>query len=115
MDAALADAKSGTKLELPGQNPKTGQGLQDITIKADETKSIAHHENMDFKGIQDAPPGKTVEVRRHSANPKAPDGSYSQGNPTTQINAGKKYRLPDGTWKTIKEMTEEERAAAHYE
>ena len=44
----------------------------------------------------------------------APDGTYSKDNPTTQINVGKKYRLPDGTWKEMKDMTEAEKAAAHY-
>jgi hypothetical protein len=114
IDAALAEAKGGTGMKLPAQDPNTGQGLQDIKTKADASKSIPHHDNMEFKGIKDAPPGK-VEVRRHSANPNAPEGSYSHDNPTTQINVKKKYRLPDGTWKKLEDMTPEEKAAAHYE
>jgi hypothetical protein len=68
-----------------------------------------------------------VEVRYHSANPRFPD----QG-PTVQVNsptdrfgwAGDRnvavegetgrYLLPDGSWKTIADMTAEERAAAHW-
>jgi len=111
-EAAWKECEGGTMLQLPGKNPKTGQGLQDIKTKFDPNKPIAHHENMDFKGIDGAPNAKT-EVRRHSANPNAPEGSYSQDNPTTQINSGKKYRLPDGTWKKFDDMTPEEKAAAH--
>jgi hypothetical protein len=109
IDAAFEEAESGTHMELPGKNPVTGEGLQRTKIKFNEDKPIPHHDNMEFEGIKDTP-GNTVQVRRHSANPNAPDGSYSQENPTTQIDSGNKYRLPDGTWKTIKEMTPEERA-----
>jgi peptidoglycan hydrolase-like protein with peptidoglycan-binding domain len=114
IDAAFEKAKSGTGMELPGQDPKNAQrGLQNVKIKADQNKPIGHHDNMEFKGVEGAPPGKKLEVRRHSANPNAPEGSYSHDNPTTQINAGNKYRLPDGTYKDIKDMTPEEKAAAH--
>jgi hypothetical protein len=114
--AAIDQAKSGTPAKLPGQNPRTGEGLaKPPKIKADEAKPIAHHENMTFKGIKRAPGGK-VEVRRHSANPNADVGTYSHDNPTTQVNSvkPKEYMLPDGTFKPFDAMTEEEKAAAHF-
>jgi hypothetical protein len=108
-------ASSGSYFELPGQNPRTSEGLRKMVIKADETKDIAYHQNMTFKGIDGAPGGK-VEVRYHSANPNAPAGSYSQLNPTTQINSvnPKQYMLPDGTFKPLSAMTELEKDLAHF-
>ncbi len=113
--SAVEDAEGGTKLELPGQNPETGEGLLNDVIKADPSKAIPHHENLTFKGIKNAPGGK-VQVRRHSANPNAPPGSYSQSNPTTQVNSvnPKQYMLPDGTFKPLNAMTDAEKAAAHF-
>ena len=117
IEAAVDNAEAGTRLELPGQNPNTGEGLVKVKIKGNPDAAIPHHDNMTFKGIEDAPPGEKIEVRRHSANPNAPEGSYSRDNPTTQINsaASKRYRLPDGSYKRIADMTAEERAAAHIE
>lgn len=113
VDAAIDAATRGTFMELPGKNPNTGEGLQDIKIKADASKPIAHHENMEFEGIAGAP-NKKVEVRRHSANKNpAIKGTYSYDNPTTQVNTKKKYMLPDGTWKKFSDMTEAEKAAVH--
>jgi hypothetical protein len=113
IDAGFDNAKSGPHLELPGQDPGTGQGLRDVKIKFDPNKPIAFQDKMVFRGIEDAP-GPKVEVRTHSANPNAPEGTYSHDNPTTQINAGKRYRLPDGTWKIMDDsMSEAEKAAAH--
>lgn len=113
--SAVDNAVSGTPAELPGQNPITGEGLINHVTKGDQTKAIPHHDNMKFKGIEGAP-GSKVEVRRHSANPNAPAGSYSQSNPTTQVNSvnPKTYMLPDGTFKPLSEMTDEEKAAAHF-
>lgn len=111
-DAGFDELESGTLLELPGHNRKTGEGLTDIKIRADESQPIAHQDKMVFKGIEGAP-HKKVEVRRHSKNPTAPDGSYSKEHPTTQINSKDKYRLPDGTYKRYEDMTEAEKAAAH--
>lgn len=110
---AVDKSKSGTRLELPGQNPKSGTGLQDTTIKADPTKPISYHQNSKFKDIADAP-HPTTEVRYHSENPNAPAGTYSQTNPTIQVNSGKGSfaQLPDGTWKRVTDMTPAERAAA---
>jgi hypothetical protein len=115
VESAVNSSTSGTPARLPGQNPKTGEGLVKHVTKGDETKAIAHHDNMTFKGIKDAPGGK-VEVRRHSANPNAPEGSYSKNNPTTQVNTVKPklYMLPDGTFKPLSAMTEAEKAAAHF-
>jgi RHS repeat-associated protein len=112
---AVDKATSGTPARLPGQNPKTGEGLINQVSKGDQLKPIAHHDNMKFKGIKGAPGGK-VEVRRHSANPKAPVGTYSHSNPTTQVNSvkPKEYMLPDGTYKPLDEMTEAEIDAAHF-
>lgn len=125
MDAAFENAESGTYMELPGQKPMPkrqlpGQepmpkeGLQRTKIRFDEDKAIAHHDDMTFTGIKDSP-GTTVRVRRHSGNANAPDGTYAQKNPTTQIDSGGKYMLPDGTWKALKDMTPAERAAVHME
>lgn len=102
--------------QLPAANqPGVSEGLKEIhPIRFDESKPIAYHENMDFQGIKGAPSGRDVEYRYHSANKNAPEGSYSHENPTVQVNAGKYYRLPNGTWKKLSQMTEEERAAAHY-
>ena len=84
---------------LAGSGPKQGTG------------SIWYHDDVKIPGA--GPNGATVELRTHSANPNAPAGSFSQSNYTTQINTpGGLYRLPDGTWKTISNMTPAERAAA---
>jgi RHS repeat-associated protein len=120
IDAAFAGATRGTMFELPGQSPTNPQiGLTRVRIGGDETHAIAHHDNLTFGGIQGAPgPGGRVDVRRHSANPNAPAGSYSQTHPTTQVNNHQhpaQYRLPDGSYRTIAAMTPEERAAAHNE
>ena len=115
VEAAVDSARSGTMFKLPAQNPFTGEGLVKIETKFDPTKPIAFQNNMTFKGIQGAP-GNKVMVRYHSENPNAPSGSYSQSNPTTQINSVKPklYMLPDGTWKPLSLMTDAEKAAAHY-
>ena len=76
VNTAIDRATSGTPAELPGQHPLTGEGLVKQVTKGDSSKAIAHHDNLTFKGIKGAPGGK-VEVRRHSANPNAPAGSYS--------------------------------------
>ena len=114
VDAAVDAAVPGTPLELPGQNPWTGEGLSKVHIKSDVNAPIGYQEKMTFKGIENAP-GAKVEVRAHSPNPTAPPGSYSISNPTTQINSvkPKQYRLPDGTYKDFNAMTAEEKAAAH--
>ncbi|HKP52236.1 MAG TPA: hypothetical protein VJ183_06245 [Chloroflexia bacterium] len=115
-DTEVANAIEGSKgnmLELPGQNPNTGAGLQDVTIKGDASKPIAYHENMSFSGIEGSPHPKT-EVRYHSPNKSAPTGTYSKTNPTIQVNTGKGSfaQLPDGTWKRVHDMTPAERAVA---
>lgn len=114
IDAAFDDATAGTYLELPGQNPRTGEGLYDVRFKADETAAIAYHENMRLTGIQGAPSSGRLDVRRHSANANAPAGSYSAENPTTQINRNNQYMLPNGQYKPIADMTPQERAACHF-
>ena len=102
--------------ELPGQNPRTGEGLKGLKIKADESKHIAYHINASFRKVKGVPGGK-VEVRYHSANPNAPAGTYSHENPTVQVNSvsPKEYRLPSGTYKSIGAMTDVEIEAAHAE
>jgi RHS repeat-associated protein len=110
VDAAFANGRvrSGTMVQfsdaggpLSGSGPKNGTG------------SIWYHDNIKVPGA--GPGGKTVEVRTHSPNPNAPPGSYSSTNYTTQINTSDgRYLLPDGSWKTIPEMTNPERASAHY-
>src|SRR5262249_52844806 len=87
IDKLFEGANSGAMFPLPGKDPRTGSGLAKIQIKADEAKDIAYHVNLRFKGIQGAPGGKPIEVRYHSANRNAPEGSYSRTNPTTQINS----------------------------
>jgi len=121
--SAIDNARAGTMIEAPGQNPHTGEGLIGVEIRADETAAIAYHKNMTFKGIAGVPRGDQTQVRRNSANARAPAGSYSRDNPTTQINTidpagprrSKELRLPDGTLKRFEAMTEEERASAHLE
>jgi RHS repeat-associated protein len=116
IDAAFESAQSRTMFKLPGQDPFSGKGLSKVALpKGDETKPIAYHLNMEFKGISGAP-GNKVAVRYHSANPNAPIGTYSRTNPTTQINTitPKRYMLPDGTWKDLSTATDAEKAAAHF-
>lgn len=171
------NAKSDTYLEMPGQNPETGAGLQDITEDI-KPNGINYHVNHylsdvgkptiadiadvpaegaaagesvipDAAGTTGKPAPKTtlkapdgaevlneggnpigkqnVEVRYHSTNPKFPD----QG-PTVQVNTpsddfgwagdedikvnGEQNRrlLPDGAWKKMKQMTDEEAKASHW-
>ncbi|SDF03020.1 RHS repeat-associated core domain-containing protein [Myxococcus virescens] len=115
VDAAIDAAKSWNAYELPGQNPKTKNGLTGMKLKFDLSKDIYFHNNAKFKGIANAPGGK-VEVRYHSANPNAPIGKYSNQNPTTQVNSvnPKEYMLPDGRFKPLSAMTEAEKEAAHF-
>jgi hypothetical protein len=91
---------------LGGSGPKEGTG------------DIWYHDNIKVKGGgPGGAEGNNLELRTHSPNPNAPDGSYSQTNYTTQVNTSSKpplYRLPDGTFKAIGDMTDAERAAAHY-
>jgi hypothetical protein len=108
VDAAVAKATSGSFFRLPAQDPGTGEGLINIKIKFDPTKPIWFHNNMEFNGIEGAPGNGRVEVRFHTENPKFP-GSGA----TTQVNQGKYYMLPDGTWKIFGQMTDAEKAAAH--
>jgi hypothetical protein len=142
IDKAVDNARSGWMVEGPGQHPLNPEiGLQGTERRdqATDPNAIAHHENMTFHDIKGAPAGKKpVEVRDHSANPKAPPGSYSQDNPTTQVTKGPRYLLPgpqpmekmtpkneswkpvekmtpeNGSWKKLNQMTEQEKAAAHY-
>jgi hypothetical protein len=115
LEQAFSRAQSRNMFELPGQNPANGQGLRKLRIVEDETKNLAYQQNMTFKQIDGAPSPK-VEVRYHSANANAPAGTYSQTNPTTQINSvdPQLYMLPDGTWKPFNILTEEERALVHF-
>jgi hypothetical protein len=119
---------TGPMAELPAsKQPGVSEGLKDIKVKADETKDIAYHENLKFKGVKGTPSGRDVEYRYHSANKDAPDGTYSKSNPTVQINTERRtpqpdgtvkkekvYQLPDGSWKTLGEMTQAEKDAVHY-
>jgi hypothetical protein len=121
---------TGPYAELPGKNPKTGEGLIDVVpnkaSNPDKASNIAYQQKMKFKGIDGAPKvtdqgtvvrsGGKVEVRYHSANPTAPEGTYSRSNPTTQVNSvkPKEYMLPDGTYKPLNLMTEAEKEAAHF-
>jgi len=114
VEAAVDAASPGTPMTLPGQNPTTGEGIYKIKIKADETANLTYQDNMYFRDIEGAPSNK-VEVRSHSPNQKAPEDSYSKYNPTTQINTDTRYyRLPNGEWKRLSDMTPEEIADAHY-
>jgi hypothetical protein len=105
---ALGRVRSGTMVQfsdeagaLGGSGPKLGQG------------DIWFHDNMKVPGA--GPGGRTVQIRTHSPNPNAPPGSFSRSNYTTQINTTDGlYRLPDGQWKRLSDMTAAERAAAHY-
>jgi len=110
IDAALSSgqARSGVLVRfseeggaLSGSGPKLGQG------------DVWYHDNLKVPGAR--PSGETVQIRVHSPNPKAPEGTYSHRHYTIQINMKKGlYRLPNGTWKMINYMTPDERAAAHY-
>ncbi len=103
------------------------EGLQKVKIKSDPAKDIAHHDNMEFDRIKTPgadQPVNDVEVRTHSANPNAPEDSFSHDNPTTQIHTEDgEYRIPDpnadpnqpdpGTYKKLGDMTDAEKADAH--
>jgi len=122
--------RSGTLVEAPAQNPRTGAGLQgdpatlvvpedvprtgmrQTEVGQDPTK-IAYSENKKFKKIKGSP-HPTTHVRYHTKNPNAPEGSYSKSNPTIAVNTdeGQFGKLPDGTYKRTHDMTAAERAAA---
>jgi RHS repeat-associated protein len=122
VDTAVEQSTSNSAFKLPAQEPRTAQGLAEVEPKADATKSIQFSDNMSFSAIKDAPPvakGK-VAVRSHGPNPKAPAGSHSQTNPTTQINTTNKkgpkyYRDADGNWINLKNKatTEAQKDAVH--
>lgn len=98
----------GTMVKAPAK------GLGGTGPKA-ENGGIWFHDNLTIDGI--GPDGKAVELRTHSANPNAPLGSRSNSGYTTQINTvqnNPKRLLPDGSWKTWKQMSEAERAVTHF-
>jgi hypothetical protein len=174
------DAQASTFFEMPGQNPATGGGLQDIREVINPNPNQINYSVNHYFGdvgevrIGDMPeltsagtgagesllaegagttaqatpqtsmvhmPGESpvlnsagepigsanAEVRYHSTNPRHP----AQG-PTVQVNSPSdrfgwqgdrsiavegeqaRYLLPDGRWLTIGEMTEAERAMAHW-
>jgi hypothetical protein len=182
LDGMEGSGRSSSFFEMPGQNPVTGGGLQDIRTNINPNPNqISYSVNHSFsdlanpriadmsavptdavrevEGMSVIPEGtgmeadavprtymadpvtdnsllnsggnrlgsSNAEVRYHSANPQFPD----QG-PTVQVNtpadrfgwAGDRsvavegqqarYMLPDGTWKRIADMTDAERAAAHW-
>lgn len=115
IEMAVERAETAYWYRLPGQNPRTGEGLKNVRIKSNPEKDIWFHDELDFRNVVGSPRPR-IQVRTHSPNPNAPKGSYSKMNPTTQIDTkkGNFYRLPDGTWKRLSEMKEAEKAAAHY-
>jgi hypothetical protein len=116
IDNAIDNATSQTRFQLPAQNPSTGEGLVKVTIKADASKPINYHHNMEFRGIKNAPGNQRVEVRYHSPNnnPSAA-GTYSSQHPTVQINKynSQIYMLPNGNWKPFNSMTAAEKSDIH--
>src|SRR5262249_46709993 len=118
LDAAFSNLRAGTMFQLPAQNPTTGKGLEgEFQVRDDPSKNIWFQVKHLFSGIDAAPGNGGVESRNHSANPNAPAGSYSQPNPTTQVNSRQYqqiYMLPDGTWKHYNAMPPDEKAAIHF-
>ncbi|MEI7997511.1 MAG: RHS repeat-associated core domain-containing protein [Methylococcaceae bacterium] len=100
VDKAVDAAKGGTAFALPGQNPKTGEGLLNHVPNATATTNpearISHADESTFTGIQGAG-GKQVEFRRHSADKEAPSGKYALNNPVTVVNTVKS--TPSGVLK----------------
>lgn len=132
IDAAVDGAKAdGPLARMPGQDPADeARGLQDIVERTNENPAkINRQVKFEINDVDGAPEGRgPVEARWHTENPGAPEGTYSHDNPTMQVNtqpelkaSGKikkgseLYRLPDGSWKKISDMTELEKAAAHYQ
>jgi hypothetical protein len=116
VDNAIDNAVAHNLYELPGKNPSTGEGLSKITLKFNPNKNLTFQDNLTFKKIQGSPTN-TTEVRTHSPNSNSLQGSYSKTNYTTQINSKNPdniYRLPDGRWKPLSVMTEQELSDAHY-
>ena len=108
--AEAATMEAGAHIQMPGQHPsKPDVGLQDLRLEPDGAKTLPYHPIHELKDIKGAPANR-VQVRNHSPNPNAPDGSYSKSNPTTQINTRKvtQYQLPDGSWKTTHELSPSE-------
>jgi len=125
IDKAFAEIESGTGIKMPAKN------LKDTELRFDQDAPIPAHDNTTLQNIKGAPKGWEVQVRRHSANANAHEGAYSRENPTTQVSAvepaqpnetpamrtarfkNQKYLLPDGSGKSMAEMTEAEKQAAH--
>ncbi|MCU1282271.1 MAG: hypothetical protein JWM53_5817, partial [bacterium] len=109
VDAAFSSERvqSGTMIEftdakgpLSGSGPKNGNG------------DIWFHDNITVP--DGGPGGAAAKIRTHSPNPNAPVGTFSSTNYTTQINTSSGlYRLPDGTWKPLSDMTPAELSLAH--
>jgi hypothetical protein len=102
IDAAFSDLRTGQKVEMPGQNPSTGQGLAGPPeLRFDPDKPIAFHDNWNLKGIKGAP-AQEIQVRTHSPNRRAPAGKYSRENPTTQITDPNNdfYMDKNGVWRS---------------
>jgi hypothetical protein len=116
IDSAIDNSVSHNFYELPAKNPTTGEGLIKVEVKGDLTKSLYYQDNLTFKGIEGFGNNK-VQVRTHSPNPNAPQGSYSNTNYTTQINSTlspKKYRMENGLWKPLNLMNSQEITGSHY-
>jgi hypothetical protein len=132
VDDAFDNATAGPLSHLPAQDPADPtiglQSIEEPRINTTDPNKISFQQKMTFKGIEGTPEGRDpVEFRYHAKNPNAPEGTYSHDNPTAQVNtqpelkpSGKPkpktelYKLPDGAWKKISQMTEAEKAQAHY-
>jgi hypothetical protein len=70
---AGGSAESGTFFELPGQNPRTGEGLQGINSRIEPNPNLpTFNENMHFSGIGDV---RVVDQRFGPQAPRGPGGS----------------------------------------
>lgn len=109
VDAAFDGGRvtSGTMFQFSdAAGPLAGSGPKAGTKEG----GIWYHDNIKVPGVG---PKGACELRTHSANPNAPQGSYSSTNYTTQVNSGDFKMLPDGTFKHKADLTDDEMAAIH--
>jgi len=99
-----------------GPRDRTSE-MQSVIPSQSELPSVIASDPVPLHGTTGQP--RDLQVRTHSANPNAPEGSYSQNNPTLQVNTheGKqRYLTPDGRWIRMNDpnITDADRAAVHF-
>jgi RHS repeat-associated protein len=105
VDAAFESGavRSGTMIEFSDSGGPLGGG-----VSGDEGARIWFYDRVNVPGA--GPSGEVVQIRTHSPDPAHPAGYTTQITTETRPSL---YRLPDGSWKRLTDMSDAEIKAAH--